>query len=89
MLGRFTEPDQTMTPPGSRIPVPVIPDAARVMPPVAGIEPGKPIPPEMLAGMLRAARASLAAERYSEAIAAYQAVSSATRRTWTRWRTSG
>jgi tetratricopeptide (TPR) repeat protein len=44
------------------------------MPPVAGIEPGKPIPPEMLAGMLRAARASLAAQRYSEAIAAYQAV---------------
>jgi tetratricopeptide (TPR) repeat protein len=73
-VGRFTAPDQTMTPPGSRIPVPVIPDASRVMPPVAGVEPGKPIPPEMLAGMLRAARASLAAERYSEAIAAYQAV---------------
>jgi tetratricopeptide (TPR) repeat protein len=72
--GRFTEPDQTMTPPGSRIPVPVMPDAPRTMPPVAGVEPGKPIPPGMLAGMLEAARASLAAQRYSEAIAAYQAV---------------
>jgi tetratricopeptide (TPR) repeat protein len=72
--GRFTEPDQTVIPPGSRIPVPAIPEPGRTMPPVAGIEPGKPIPPEMLAGMLRAARASLAAQRYSEAIAAYQAV---------------
>ena len=37
-------------------------------------EPSKPIPPEMLAGMLRAARRSLFEGRYSEAIAAYQAV---------------
>ena len=35
---------------------------------------GKAIPPEMLAGMLRAARQSLADGRYQEAIAAYQAV---------------
>ena len=72
--GRFTEPDQTVIPPGSRIPVPAEPDPARTMPPVAGVEPGKPLPPEMLAGMLRAARASLASQRYTEAIAAYQAV---------------
>jgi tetratricopeptide (TPR) repeat protein len=72
--GRFTEPDQTVIPPGSRIPVPAMPEPDRTMPPVAGIEPGKPIPPEMLAGMLRAAHASLTAQRYSEAIAAYQAV---------------
>ena len=72
--GRFTAPDQTVIPPGSRIPVPAMPEPGRTMPPVAGIVPGKPIPPEMLAGMLRAARASLAAQRYSEAIAAYQAV---------------
>jgi tetratricopeptide (TPR) repeat protein len=72
--GRFTEPDQTVIPPGSRIPVPAMPEPGRTMPPVSGIEPGKPIPPEMLAGMLRAARASLVAQRYSEAIAAYQAV---------------
>jgi len=72
--GRFTEPDKTVIPPGSRIPVPADSDSARTMPPVAGIEPGKPIPPEVLAGMLRAARASLSAQRYGEAIAAYQAV---------------
>ena len=72
--GRFlAAPDQTMIPPGSRIPVPATPEPGS-MPPVAGIEPGKSIPPEMLAGMLQAARASLAAERYPEAIAAYQAV---------------
>jgi tetratricopeptide (TPR) repeat protein len=68
---RFTEPDQTMPPPGSRLPVPGgspvdLPNTAR--------EPSKPIPPEMLAGMLRAARQSLFDGRYSEAIAAYQAV---------------
>ena len=98
--GRFTEPDQTVIPPGSRIPVPVAPDSGsamppmggqtdsgqpmppvagqtgpgRTMPPVAGVEPGKPLPPQILAGMLGAARESLAAGRYSEAIAAYQAV---------------
>ena len=57
---------------------------ARGMPPLAGLPPvapvtpgdatGKPLSPEMLHGMLQAARASLFAERYSEAIAAYQAV---------------
>jgi tetratricopeptide (TPR) repeat protein len=72
--GRFTEPDQTVIPPGSRIPVPAMAESGPAMPPVAGMEPGKPIPPEMLAGMLRAARASLEAQRFSEAIAAYQAV---------------
>ncbi len=72
--GRFTEPDQLMTPPGSRIPVPTSPQPVGAMPPVAGVEPGKPLPPEILAGMLRAARQSLGDGRYSEAIAAYQAV---------------
>ncbi len=75
---RYTEPDQTMIPPGSGLPVPV-PGASPVGPPPVGppnvaLEPGKPIPPEMLAGMLRAARQSLSDGRYSEAIAAYQAV---------------
>jgi tetratricopeptide (TPR) repeat protein len=69
--GRYTEPDQTMIPPGSRLPVP---GASPVGPPNVALEPGKPIPPEMLAGMLRAARQSLFDGRYSEAIAAYQAV---------------
>ena len=38
------------------------------------IPPGRPVPPEMLRGMLQAARSSLAQGRYNEAIAAYQAV---------------
>jgi cytochrome c-type biogenesis protein CcmH/NrfG len=71
--GRYTEPDQTMIPPGSRLPVPAT-GASPVGPPNVALEPGKPIPPEMLAGMLRAARQSLFDGRYSEAIAAYQAV---------------
>jgi tetratricopeptide (TPR) repeat protein len=68
---RFTEPDQTMPPPGSRLPVP---GGSPVGLPNTALEPSKPIPPEMLAGMLRAARQSLFDGRYSEAIAAYQAV---------------
>ena len=71
--GRFTERDETFTPPGARIPVPG-PPPSPVGPPTARLEPGKPIPPEMLAGMLEAARQSLFEGRYSEAIAAYQAV---------------
>jgi tetratricopeptide (TPR) repeat protein len=51
-------------------------------PPLAGAGPGgptssgspRPIPPEVLAGMLQAAHASLDAGRYQEAIAAYKAV---------------
>ena len=71
--GRFTERDETFTPPGARIPVPG-PPPSPVGPPMARLEPGKPIPPEMLTGMLQAARQSLFEGRYSEAIAAYQAV---------------
>ena len=71
--GRFTEPDQTMTPPGSRLPVPA-PGGSPVGPPNMTFEPGKPIPPEILAGMLQAARQSLFDGQYSQAIAAYQAV---------------
>jgi tetratricopeptide (TPR) repeat protein len=71
--GRFTERDDTFTPPGARISVPG-PPPSPVGPPMARLEPGKPIPPEMLAGMLQAARESLFEGRYSEAIAAYQAV---------------
>ena len=71
--GRFTERDETFTPPGARIPVPGSPPSP-VGPPTVRLEPGKPIPPEMLAGMLQAARQSLFEGRYSEAIAAYQAV---------------
>lgn len=71
--GRYTERDQSFTPPGARLPVPG-PPPSPVGPPTARLEPGKPIPPEMLAGMLQAARQSLFDGHYSEAIAAYQAV---------------
>ncbi|HEY7252390.1 MAG TPA: tetratricopeptide repeat protein [Methylomirabilota bacterium] len=71
--GRFTQRDESFTPPGARLPVPG-PPPSPVGPPTARLEPGKPIPPEMLAGMLQAARQSLFDGRYAEAIAAYQAV---------------
>lgn len=74
-VARYTEPDRTVVPPGSRLPVPI-----EAQPPLAGAPRGaasalpRPIAPEMLAGMLQAARASLFEGRYQEAIAAYQAV---------------
>ncbi len=80
-VARYTAPDQTMIPPGSRLPVPIdMPgmEGSRA----GGREPGgpplggasTPIAPEMLRGMLEAARQSLFAGQYREAIAAYQAV---------------
>jgi tetratricopeptide (TPR) repeat protein len=81
---RFLAPDPTVLPPGSRIPVSIAPEAAAPPPGAASPTPGsrgpdeassgRPIPPAMLAGMLRAARQSLVEGRYQEAIAAYQAV---------------
>jgi tetratricopeptide (TPR) repeat protein len=67
-VARFTEPDRTAVPPGSRLPVPMD------MPGMGAAETGRPIPPEMLRGMLEAAHQSLDGGRYQEAIAAYQAV---------------
>jgi tetratricopeptide (TPR) repeat protein len=65
---RYTEPDPMAgtPPPGSR---PLAGEA-----PSAANAPRGPVTPEMLQGMLQAARASLFARRYNEAIAAYQAV---------------
>jgi cytochrome c-type biogenesis protein CcmH len=78
---RYTEPDQMagQPMPGSR-PLAELPRAepgGRAAPNASNaprMEPGRPLPPEMLRGMLQAARSSLAEGRYSEAIAAYQAV---------------
>jgi tetratricopeptide (TPR) repeat protein len=66
---RYTEPDPMAgaPPPGSR-------PMAGMEAPSAGNAPRGPVTPEMLQGMLQAARASLFARRYNEAIAAYQAV---------------
>lgn len=77
---RYTEPDPMAgrPVPGSR-PLAELPregggDAAPSARNAPAIPPGQPLPPEMLRGMLQAARASLAQGRYNEAIAAYQAV---------------
>jgi tetratricopeptide (TPR) repeat protein len=78
---RHTEPDPmaNQPAPGSR-PLAALPgesSSPRGAPSASNapkLEPGKPLPPEMLNGMLQAARSSLAQGRYSEAIAAYQAV---------------
>jgi len=75
-ITRYTAPDETMVPPGSRVPVPTLPDPGPLLPaaPGTGAAGMKQIPPEMLARMLAAARQSLFEGRYQEAIAAYQAV---------------
>jgi tetratricopeptide (TPR) repeat protein len=63
---RYTEPQPTAAP-DARV-------AAAPQAPAMEGAPGRPIPPEVMRGMLDAARNSLAEGRYSEAIAAYQAV---------------
>ncbi len=73
-VGRFSQPEQSMTPSGSGPPVSGPQGGAPVGPPTLALEPGKPIPPGILAGMLNAARQSLMQGRYPDAIAAYQAV---------------
>ena len=66
---RYTEPDPMAAPAPAAPSVAAIPDRSA---PDAGAP--RAIPPEVLRGMLQAARGSLAEGRYSEAIAAYQAV---------------
>jgi cytochrome c-type biogenesis protein CcmH/NrfG len=77
-VSRYSAPDDT--PPGRGMPGPTLPDPGPLMPGAPGTGPAgtggapRPIPPEIMARMLEAARASLNAGRYPEAIAAYQAV---------------
>jgi tetratricopeptide (TPR) repeat protein len=66
---RYTEPDQT-----AGAPMPGSRPLAGLEAPSAANAPRGPVTPEILQGMLQAARASLFARRYNEAIAAYQAV---------------
>jgi tetratricopeptide (TPR) repeat protein len=66
---RYTEPD-----PNAGAPMPGSRPLAGMEAPSAANAPRGPVTPEMLQGMLQAARASLFARRYNEAIAAYQAV---------------
>ncbi|HXU87732.1 MAG TPA: tetratricopeptide repeat protein [Methylomirabilota bacterium] len=65
---RYTEPDRTAAMPPSIPPMTAMPET-----PASGDAPRK-VPPEVLRGMLQAARGSLSEGRYPEAIAAYQAV---------------
>ena len=66
---RYTEPD-----PNAGAPMPGSRPLAGLEAPSAANAPRGPVTPEMLQGMLQAARASLFSRRYNEAIAAYQAV---------------
>jgi cytochrome c-type biogenesis protein CcmH/NrfG len=72
---RYTEPEPmaAAAPPGSR-PLASLDPPVAATPPSAANAPRGPVTPEILQGMLEAARASLFAGRYGEAIAAYQAV---------------
>ncbi len=73
-VARYSESDQPAgrAMPESRPPAPTF--GAGSGGPSAANAPKGPVTPEMLRGMLEAARASLYAGRYTEAIAAYQAV---------------
>ena len=66
---RYSAPDPTAVPPASSMPGPLLPGA-----PGTGAAAGQPISPETMVRMLQAARESLNAGRYPDAIAAYQAV---------------
>jgi len=78
---RYTEPDPMAGRPAPGSPplaeLPQGPQAAPEAPSASNapaVAPGRPLPPEMLRGMLQAARQSLSEGRYNEAIAAYQAI---------------
>jgi len=76
-VARYTEPDRTMVPEGSRLPVPMDMPGMPGMPGTAAApatDPSKPIPPEVFRGMLDAAHQALDAGQYQQAIAAYQAI---------------
>ncbi len=71
-VARYTEPDRTMVPEGARLPAPT--ETPQMPGPVAGMDPSKPIPPEVFRGMLDAAHQALEAGNFQQAIAAYQAI---------------
>jgi tetratricopeptide (TPR) repeat protein len=79
-VSRYSAPDETNVGAGASMPGPVLPDLGPLLPGAPGTGAAstggaaRPIPPEIMARMLQAARESLNAGRYSEAIAAYQAV---------------
>ena len=72
LVVRYTEPDQSRGAPGMGMAGAGMPGAGDA--PSMANAPRGPVTPEMLQGMLQAARQSLFAGRLNEAIAAYQAV---------------
>ena len=75
-VSRYSAPDPAVVGAGATIPGPALSSPGPLMPgvPGTGAAADRPIPPEIMARMLQAARESLDAGRYQEAIAAYQAV---------------
>jgi len=75
-VSRYSAPDTTAVPAGNSMPGPALAGPGLLVPgePGTGAADGKPIPPEIMARMLQAARESMTAGRYQDAIAAYQAV---------------
>lgn len=87
-VGRFSQPEAPSMPTGAAMPslpggpggampgAPAAPDAQSAAGPGAamGAAPGQPLPPQVLSGMLQAARQMLFQGQYQEAISAYQAV---------------
>jgi tetratricopeptide (TPR) repeat protein len=73
---RYSAPDPTAVQMGRGMPGPALPNPDPVLPGASGTgaDTGQPISPQVMARMLQAARESLTAGRYPEAIAAYQAV---------------
>jgi len=79
-VSRYSAPDPSAVPPVGGMTGPVLTDPGPLLPGAPGTGAAgtgaavRPIPPEIMAKMLQAARESLNAGRYPEAIAAYQAV---------------
>ncbi len=79
-VSRYSAPDPTAVGAGASMPGPALTDPGPLLPGSPGTGPAgtggapRPIPPEIMARMLQAARESLTAGRYPEAISAYQAV---------------
>jgi len=76
-VSRYSAPDPTAVGAGASIPGPVLTNPGPLMPGApgtGGAASSTPISPEIMTRMLQAARESLNAGRYPEAIAAYQAV---------------
>jgi len=77
LVSRYSAPmpPEPGAPGGAMAGMPGMPEAVSPVPPgAAGGDAPRPLPKELLEGMLRAAHASLDAGRYGEAIAAYKAV---------------